>query len=186
MVLTSPVRNVAGPSGTKSTSLSLVVNSLTEVLDVRVKALRSDLDELVESLDELSRAIRRQTKAKVQQSKGKAKEIRETVQYRHDRARGKAKELKKKGEVFLSSASEQFMGRTTIARKKARDISNSLATLDAWRAYQAAHAEWSSKLKEKGKDGARGRNRKGSCGRGGKVEHQQRSSFFSYAEVYFL
>lgn len=181
----SPARKIDGPSGSKSTGLSLVVESLSEVLDVRVKALRSDLDELVDSLDELTRAIRRQTRIKMQQSKGKAKEIRETVQYRHDRAKGKAKELKKKGEEIIMSASEQFKGRTSIAKKKARDISKSLATLDAWRAYQTTHAEWASRLKEKGGGGRDGRTKKkGRCRKRNQVERKQATSFFSHAEGY--
>ncbi|KAF5382101.1 hypothetical protein D9615_004332 [Tricholomella constricta] len=172
-----------GPSGSKS--LSVVVNSLSEVLDLRVSRLRNDLDELVESLDELSRAIRRQTKKRVDLSKGKAKEIRERVQYRHDRARGKAKELRKKGEEIIYAAGEQFIGRTNIARKKARDISINVANSQTWLTYQKVHAEWVARLKEKGGQGGQARRRKeGKCRMTGQTTSATTFFSWSYAELY--
>ncbi|RDB26057.1 hypothetical protein Hypma_006543 [Hypsizygus marmoreus] len=171
-----------GPSSSTSTALSLVVESLSEVLDVHVKAIRSDIDELMESIDELGRAIRRQTTSRMQQSKGKAKEIGEQVHYRHDRAKGKAKELRKKGEEIIASAGEQIERRTTIARKKAREISKSVVTSDAWRAYQKAHAEWNSLLKEKGGEGGGSRAKKTRTT--SRVERKRSSSFFSYTEIH--
>lgn len=157
---------VAGPSTAKSvTGLSLrVVGALSEVLDVNVKSLvknvQIDLDELVDSLDELARAISRQTQTTIQQSKGKARAISESVQYRNDKARGKAKELREKGEKFISSAGEQIIGRTTIAKQKARDLTQSFTTSDTWMVYRAVHAEWVIKLKEKGGNGDRLRSQR--------------------------
>jgi len=154
----------------KATSLSLrVMESLSDVLDTTVKTLvedvRNDLDELMESLDELSRAIRRQTQSTLQQSKGKAEAIRERVVYRNDRARGKAKELKKIGEELIVAAGEHFKDRTDIAKKKARDIGQSLVTSEAWRGYQKVHAQWVSRLKEKVGDAERHRRLMNKCDR---------------------
>ncbi|KAF8071974.1 hypothetical protein FPV67DRAFT_1747884 [Lyophyllum atratum] len=174
-----------GLSGSKSTALSLVVDSLSEVLDVRVARLRNDLDELVESLDELGQAILRQTK----KSKGKAKEIREEIRehvyYRHDRARGKAKQMKKMGEEIIYSAGEQLVGRTNIAKQKARDISKHLAKSESWRSYQKVHAEWVAMFKEKGGEG--GPPHQSSEVKCRKSDQSASTSFFSwsYAELYF-
>ncbi|KAG6908336.1 hypothetical protein DXG01_005247 [Tephrocybe rancida] len=154
-------------TGSKTTALSLVA-SMSEALDIHVTRIRKDyrVDEVIESLDELARAIRRQTIHRVDKGKGKAKEIRDSVQYRHERARGKAKELKKKGEEIIYLASGEFVERTTIAKKKARDITLSLAKSESWRTYQKVHAEWMEILKEKGREGSTGiRKGKGKCNR---------------------
>ncbi|KAG6842294.1 hypothetical protein C0991_010582 [Blastosporella zonata] len=122
---TTVVPQSDGPLGaSKTTSLGLVVESLSEALDARVAQIRKDyrVNEVIESLDDLARAIRRQTLRKVDSGKGKAKEIRDSVQYRHERARGRAKELKKKGEEIIYLASGEFVERTNLAKKKARDI----------------------------------------------------------------
>ena len=178
MSMTTP-SSIAGPSGTKpSTRVGSVFESISGALDLHVKSIRHDLDELAESLDELSRAILRQTATQMQQSKEKVKELRDTVQYRHERAKGKAKELRRRGEEVMSFAWEQLAGRTDLAKKQAREISESLATSDAWRVYQAARVEWASMLKEKG--GGRG----GKCERAPsrKMERKQTKIFFSCAD----
>jgi hypothetical protein len=159
-------QSVAGPS--KPTSLSLrVVDTLSDVLDTRVKPLVEDvrLDELKEAIDGLCQAIRRQTHDTMQQSKGKAKAIRDHVVYRNDRARGKAKELRKLGEEIIGVASEQFKSRTVIAKKKARDIGQSLSTLETWRGYQTVRTQWVSRLKERVGDAERERSRMSRCRR---------------------
>ncbi|KAF9468100.1 hypothetical protein BDZ94DRAFT_1154735 [Collybia nuda] len=149
---------VAGPSTEKLvTGLSLrVVGALSEVLDVKVKTLvksvQTDLDELIDSLDELSRAISHQTQTAIQRSKGKAKAVRERVYHRNDKARGKAKELKKRGEKFLSSAGKHLKGKTTIAKQRARDLTQTFSMTDTWKMYRMTHAEWVVKLKDKGRD----------------------------------
>lgn len=150
---------VAGPSTGKSvTGLSLrVVGALSEVLDVKVKSLVKNVQT---DLDELARAVSRQTQTAIQQSKGKARAISESVHYRNDKARGKAKELREKGEKFISSAGEQFIGRTTIAKQKARDLTQSFTASDTWMVYRAVHAEWVVKLKEKGGNGDRLRSQR--------------------------
>ena len=186
MSMTTPVP-IAGPSGTKTSArVGSVFESISDALDLHVKSIRHDLDELVESLDELSRAILRETTTQMQQSKEKVKELCETVQYRHERAKGKAKELRKRGEVAMSFAGEQFAGRTDLAKKQARELSKTLVTSDAWRVYQAARVEWASMLKEKGGGGgdkARG-VRGGKCGGAPsrKTERQQTKIFFSCAD----
>ena len=182
--MTTPIPT-AGPSGTKtSTRVGSVFESISDALDLHVKSIRHDLDELVESLDELSRTILRESTTQIQQSKEKVKELRDTVQYRHERAKGKAKELRKRGEIAMSFAGEQFAGRTDLAKKQARELSKSLVTSDTWRVYQAARVEWASMLKEKGGgDKARG-VRGGKCERASsrKKERQQTKIFFSGAD----
>jgi len=175
---------VAGPSGTKpSTRVGSVFESISDALDLHVKSIRHDLDELVESLDELSRAILRQSTTQMEQSKEKVKELRDTVQYRHERAKGKAKELRKRGEVAMSFAGEQFAGRTDLAKQKARELSKVFVTSDAWRVYEAARVEWASMLKEKGGGKARGiRGRKCERASSRKAERQETKTFFSYAD----
>jgi hypothetical protein len=157
---TSMIPSVARPS--KPTSLSLrVVDSLSEVLDTKLKPLVEDvrLEEVKEAIDGFCRAIRRQTQSTMQQSKGKAKAIRDQVVYRNDRARGKAKEFRKIGEEIIGAASEQFKSRTVVAKKKARDIGQSLATLETWRGYQTVRTQWVARLKERVGDAERQRSR---------------------------
>ncbi|GLB40451.1 hypothetical protein LshimejAT787_0803220 [Lyophyllum shimeji] len=192
MVVVPSAFKFEGPSGSKSTALSLVVDSLSEVLDVRVARLRNDLDELIESLDELGRAISRQTKKRVDLSKGKAREFRERVQYRHDRARGRAKELKKKGEEIIYSAGEHLIGRTKVAKQRARDLTTNLAKTEVGRAYQKAHAEWVAMLKdkgggkEKGGEGGQAGRRNGmvKCKKRGNSASTTNFISWSYAELY--
>jgi hypothetical protein len=147
----------------------MVVDSLSEVLDTRVKSLveevRNDFDELMESLDELSRAILHQTQSTVQQSKSKASAICERVVYRNGRARGKAKELKKIGKELIVAASEHFKGRTDIAKNRARNIGYSLIPFETWREYQKAHGQWVARLKEKVEEVERRRSRMNRCSR---------------------
>ncbi|TFK40344.1 hypothetical protein BDQ12DRAFT_601900 [Crucibulum laeve] len=144
-----------------STAVSLrMVTSLSEVVDVTMKAVRSvvknDLKEVDDALEELMNAIRAQTQIAVRNSKGKARALgeqvqamSERVQYRHDRARSRARELKKKGEELLSSASEQFIDRTNIAKSRARELKDNFTNSRHWSAYQKAHREWVAKLKER-------------------------------------
>jgi hypothetical protein len=130
-----------------------------------VEDVRNDFEELMESLDELTRAIRQQTYSTMQQSKSKANTICERVVYRNDRARGKAKELKKIGQELIVAASEHIMGRTDIAKKKARDIGHSLIPFETWHEYQKAHAQWVARLKEKVGEVERRRDRMNRCNR---------------------
>ncbi|KAG6813915.1 hypothetical protein H0H92_005764 [Tricholoma furcatifolium] len=143
-------------SESKTTALSLVIESLTEVVDAHVERFRNEyrVNELIESLDELARAIRRQTLRSVDTGKGKAREIRDNVQYRHERARGKAKELRRKGEEIISLASTEFTERTNMAKKRAREITTNLAKSESWRTYQQVQANWMSLLEEKGREGS--------------------------------
>ncbi|KAG5350880.1 hypothetical protein C0989_008914 [Termitomyces sp. Mn162] len=142
----------------KTTSMGLDVESLSQALDERMARLRNEyrVDELIESLDDLARAIRRQTLYRV----GKAKEIRDQVQYRHERARGKAKEIKKKGEEIIYLAGTELVEKTNMAKKTARDITTYLAKMESWRTYQKAHADWVSLLKKRGHEGSNIRHRK--------------------------
>lgn len=156
-------------SASKTTTLGLAAESLSRVLDERVTHLRNEyrVDELIESLDDLARAIRRQTLYRVNKGKGKAMEIRDQVQYRHERARGKAKELKKKGEEIIYLAGSEFLEKTNLAKKRARDLTTQLANMEPWRTYQKAHSDWVTLLKEKGQEGSDNRlwkgNLKGKC-----------------------
>ncbi|KAG6885668.1 hypothetical protein C0993_011432 [Termitomyces sp. T159_Od127] len=186
---TGPSKTVAAPftktsrSVSKTATLGLAVESLSQVFDDRVAHLRNEyrVDELIDSLDDLARAIRRQTLHRVNKGKGKAKQIRDQVQSRHERARGKAKELKKKGEEIIYLASSEFVEKTNLAKKRARDITNQLANMESWRTYQKAHSDWVTLLKEKGREGSDNRlwrgNLKGKCKEG--MTHNGHRGFFS-------
>jgi hypothetical protein len=176
--VTAPSK-VTLPTGSKTSSLNIVVESISQALDYRVKSLRNDLDELVGALDELGQAIRRQSRTTLQQSKGKAKEIREDLEkkviYRHERARSRAKQLKKKSEAIFATAGEQFKDRTNTAKKRAHDIRKSFQGSDAWRditntgteiwkVYHSAQVEWSSVLQESSKGPGKGGGVSKGCG----------------------
>ena len=170
MTMTPHAPGVAGPS--KSTSLSLkVVDSLSEALDIRVKALaediRNDFDDLMELLDDLSQSFRRQSQSTMEQSKSKASAICESVVHRNDRAREKAKELKKIGEELIVAAGELFRERTDVARKKARSIGFNKVLFEIWRDYQRAHGQWVTRLKAHVRDveHRRRRDRMNRCNR---------------------
>jgi uncharacterized protein YoxC len=151
----------AAQSEPSSTAAGLnFVNSLSEVLGVTtqsiVRAVNEDGAELMEGLDELMTVIRTQTDDLIKQSKGKARALGdqvqafgETIQARNDRARNRAKELKRKGEEFIMSASEHVKERTNVAKKRARRIRESVEELEAWKVYQRAHEDWSSRLEDK-------------------------------------
>jgi hypothetical protein len=151
----------AAQSEPSSTAAGLnFVNSLSEVLGVTtqsiVRAVNEDGAELMEGLDELMTVIRTQTDDLIKQSKGKARALGdqvqafgETIQARNDRARNRAKELKRKGEEFIMSASEHVKERTNVAKKRARRIRESVEDLEAWKVYQRAHEDWSSRLEDK-------------------------------------
>ncbi|KAG6873945.1 hypothetical protein C0995_008984 [Termitomyces sp. Mi166 len=164
-------------SASKTAPMGLNVESLSQTLDERVARIRNEyrVDELIESLDDLARAIRRQTLHRVDKGKGKAKEIKDQVQYRHERARGRAKELKKKGEEIIYLAGTEFVERTNMAKKRARDITTHLANTEPWRTYQKARADWVTLLKEKGREGSNKRlEKKGSSK--GKCKKTMKSS----------
>ncbi|KAG5638769.1 hypothetical protein H0H81_010190 [Sphagnurus paluster] len=173
------VAESAALSKSPSTALAVVVQSLTEVLDMRMSRLRHDLEEL-------DRAIRQQTEV----SKGKAKEIRDQLHSRNDRARGNAKELKKKGEEIIYAAGKELMGRTEVAKQKARELSLSVVNSEPWRAYTKVHSEWVARLKDKGssKRGSVRRRKgkgqgKGKCRQRGQTTTQTSFFSWSYAEV---
>lgn len=150
---------IAGSSTGKSvTELSLrAVGALSEVLDVKslVKYVQTDLNEL-------ARTIGLQTP--LQQSKGKAKEIVGSIHYRNDRAREQAKALKEWGEEFISSTGDKFVEGivegTSVAKQRARDLTQSFTTSDTWMLYRAVHAEWVDKLTDKGGNGERSRTKR--------------------------
>ncbi|KAJ2924874.1 hypothetical protein H1R20_g12241, partial [Candolleomyces eurysporus] len=151
----------AAQSEPSSTAVGLnFVNSLSEVLGVTtqsiVKAVNEDGAELMEGLDELMTVIRTQTDDLIKQSKGKARALGdqvqafgETIQARNDKARSRAKELKRKGEELIMSASEHVKERTNVAKKRARRIRESVEETEAWKLYQRAHDDWSSRLEDK-------------------------------------
>ncbi|KAF9003931.1 hypothetical protein BDQ17DRAFT_1355148 [Cyathus striatus] len=168
-VRTKPSIHVAPTTGKvdvrpepSSTALSLrVIDSLSEIVDQTFKAavsvIRQDLQELVDAMDALMNAIQTHAQAAVHKSKGKARVIgermqtvKERIQYRNDRAHTRALELKRKGKEFISSASERLAGRTSVARKRARKLKQSITGVsnDAWRAYEKTRSEWVMKLKE--------------------------------------
>ncbi|KAG6820946.1 hypothetical protein H0H93_009182 [Arthromyces matolae] len=141
-----------------------IKDTFSETLDAQVARLRNEyhVDDMVESLDEIGRELRRQAIYRVDKGKGKAKDIRDIVQYRHERARSKARDLKKKGEEIMYRASAEIKERTNNAKKKARDITDSLANSESIRSYQKLHEEWVAILKEKG--GERPSKRSQKCG----------------------
>jgi len=134
----------------QSSAVSLrLVDSLTEIVEASVKALvevvSHDLNELIIAIDDLMRAINRQTRLVVEQSKSTAQIVREQIEYRHNRAKGKARELKEMGTQLMSYASDKFLGRTEMAKKRAHGLKDKVTSSGVWSSYSKAHGQWSSR-----------------------------------------